>query len=66
MKRELRVELRTGLLLFAAWGVLNHFADVHHFILGGLIGASICLMIVGSLGEVPYNALKSFNWIRKQ
>ena len=59
MKRKLRNELRVGLMLFALYGVFYQFFDIPHFVLGGLIGASVCLMLIGGLGESQYNALKS-------
>ena len=59
MKRQLRLELRIGLLLFALFAVLNQFTETPHFVLGALIGASICLTLIGSLRETPYNALKA-------
>ena len=60
VKRKLRIELRIGLLLFAFWAVLHQFTETPHLILGGLIGGSLCSMIIGSLREVPYNTLKAF------
>ena len=59
MNKTQRVELRTGLLLFALWSVLNQFTETPHFISGGLIGVSLCLMIVGSLREAPYATIKA-------
>lgn len=60
MKRELRTELKIGLLVFATWGVLNQFATPPHFVMGLLIGVSLSLMLVGGLREKRYMALKSF------
>lgn len=60
MKRKLRIELRIGLLLFAVWSVLNQFTETPHFVLGGLIGISICLMLIGGLHKAQYTALKLF------
>jgi uncharacterized membrane protein YhaH (DUF805 family) len=59
MRRKLRIELRIGLLLFALNAVLNQFTKTPHFILGVVIGISLCLMLKGSLRETPYNAVKS-------
>ena len=60
MRRELRLEFRIGMLFFVLYSLLNQFTNTPHFILGILIGASICLMIIGSLRETPHNALKAF------
>ena len=59
MNRKLRVELRIGLLLFALYVILSRFSEMPHFVLGVLIGVSVCLMLIGSLGDAQYSALKS-------
>ena len=60
MKRELSIEFRIGLLLFALWTILSRFTGTHHFILGGLAGISTCMLLIGSLRKAQYDALKSF------
>ena len=60
MKRKLRNELKIGLLLYALYGILYRFTEMPHFVLGGLIGGSVCLMLIGVLSEAQYNTLKSF------
>ena len=57
MGKQLRIELRLGLLLYAAYTLLNQFTQAPQFILGMLAGLSICLMLVGGLRDAPYAAL---------
>ena len=60
MKRKLRNEQIIGLLLFALYCILYRFSEMPHLVLGGLIGVSVCLMLIGGLSEAQYNTLKSF------
>ena len=66
MGKQLRIELRIGLLLYAAYALLNQFTQAHHFILGMLVGLSICLMLVGGLRGAPYVALKALKKRKQQ
>ncbi|MBU4540573.1 MAG: hypothetical protein KJ774_05050 [Firmicutes bacterium] len=70
MKTEMRKELKTGILFFAIFNLINFFAKniiselpVLHFILGGLVGLALCQIIIGILPETTYLKLKNLKKI---
>lgn len=67
MKTTMRKELKIGILLFAIYNLANLIINqmlpeipALHFILGGLVGLSSCLIIIGLLPESTYLKLKNF------
>lgn len=58
MKRKIRKELSVGILCFAVSLILKRFTVTPEFIIGGLMGVSICFEIIGALPDKAYNALK--------
>jgi hypothetical protein len=59
MNRKLRIEQRMGLALIAANLVLSRFTAAPSFVLGFLLGLGITLVLIGSLPNKAYGALKS-------
>lgn len=63
MKKEVKI----GILLFAVFNVLNLIFNeivaetpVLHYLLGGLVGLSLAMIIIGILPESVYLKLKEF------
>ena len=59
MKR-MRRELRIGLFLFALYLALRRFYAAPELLMGIVFGIGLCLILIGSLSEKRYTALK--NW----
>jgi hypothetical protein len=59
MNRKLRIEQSVGLALIAANLVLGRFTAAPSFALGFLLGLGITLLLIGSLPNKAYSALKS-------
>lgn len=67
MKKELKKEVKIGILLFAVFNILNLIFNeivaempALHFFLGGLVGLSLAMIIIGILPEMVYIKLKDF------
>lgn len=60
MKKQMRKELRIGLLLFAAAMVLKNFDILPEFLHGALLGLAICFELIGALSEEKYRRLKAW------
>jgi len=60
MKRRIRKELSIGLFCLGIALILKQFTGTPHFIVGALLGLSLCLEIIGALPDKAYNSLKRF------
>ncbi|KNZ40343.1 hypothetical protein [Acetobacterium bakii] len=67
MNKDMRKELKIGILLFAIFNLINLFAHdivpelpVLHFFLGGLAALAFMEIIIGILPEPTYLKLKQF------
>lgn len=60
MKRDLRKELKIGILVYAAALLLKQFFNVPEIIAGALLGFAICFELIGILPESRYQKLKAF------
>lgn len=58
MEDCMRIEMKIGLLLFEAFGLLNIFFNTPEFILGFLATLSISFMLVGGMSDDSYKRLK--------
>jgi hypothetical protein len=59
MNRKMRIEQRAGLALIAANLVLGRFTAAPSFVLGFLLGLGVTLVLIGSLPNRAYSALKN-------
>ena len=66
MKREMRRELKWGLLFYALPLFLNQFFHVPELFMGGFLGLSICLEVIGILPDRAYSCIKSWKCCLKQ
>jgi uncharacterized membrane protein len=57
-EKNMRKEMKAGLLLFALFGILNVFFNTPEFLLGFISVLAIALMFVGGMGEDSYQRLK--------
>lgn len=62
----MRIEMKIGLLLFAAFGLLNVFFNTPEFILGFLAVLGISFMLVGGMSDNSYKRLKKRKIIFKR
>ncbi|WP_343209528.1 hypothetical protein [Anaerolentibacter hominis] len=60
MKRELRMELRIGLLLFGLTLVLKQFFQMPEAVMGLLLGLALCFELIGALPETSYRKVKDW------
>lgn len=67
MKKNMRKETKIGILLLVLFNIINFIAtDIFpeipmlHFLLGGLVGLSLCQIVIGILPESAYLKLKNF------
>lgn len=60
MKKQMRKELRIGLLLFAATMVLKNFGILPEFLHSMFLGLAICFELIGVLSEEKYRRLKAW------
>jgi hypothetical protein len=56
--KKFRKELSLGLGFLALYFILSRFSSLPSFFLGGLMGLSLCLMLVGALPDKVYQRLK--------
>lgn len=58
--RNVRKELKIGLLLNAVFGMLNIFTNTPELILGFIWTIAITLMLIGGIKETSYQRLKAW------
>jgi len=60
MNKNMRNELKIGIVCFAIFILISQFSSAPEFVKGGLMGISLCFEFVGILPEKAYQRLK--NW----